>query len=162
GSDFDATLEAIQRAIETQDFVLDRRWMPWVRTRGERGEADKWKLKWRIWENQPGTLLFRKTKLGDRELLTVFLVGESPTEGIRKEAFSTSVRYARGLSTEAKSKLRVVSPIYSGSAYSLRLALQALCNDKQPIEPIEIISGSAIGVKPAFFTGLPCQIKYRT
>jgi hypothetical protein len=168
-SEFDGNLEAIQRAIENQGYVPDARWMPWPRTGREHDSENKWKIAYRLWERLPGTVLFRGNEPGTDRLLTVFLVGSTPTTGIDKQAFVNAAQYAAELATEdASAEIRVVGPAYSGSAHSIRSALQQL-RDKWrggPMRSMRIVSGSAVGIRPddlcKGFTDGPIRLSYQT
>jgi hypothetical protein len=89
---FDQYVEALQRAAEAADYVIDRRWLPWPgQHRGRAARAEPGRLP--PHHRQPGLLLFRRSKLGEaRQLLAVCLVGETPTDGIHKIAFWNSLR----------------------------------------------------------------------
>jgi hypothetical protein len=122
---FDQVVEAMQRALETEDFVIDRSWLPWRRPApGTVGGRPS-----RLQERHPGLLLFRRSPRpkpalgagivglaasplgqgpvlaafalipgsanGKVELLALLLVGETPTAGIHKVAFANAVRVLR-------------------------------------------------------------------
>ena len=143
GQWFDAMVDAIQRAVEQQEFaVLDRYWFPWrpsgqTKPAGENGDGPAGKGAGSpLFTHQPGVLLFRSTQgemaNGHKELVAVFLVGETPTAGIHKEAMTTSLGFIGdamdlGVADDAckDGHIRVLSPTFSGSDHSLRMALQA-------------------------------------
>src|SRR5438034_1170497 len=82
---FDVYLDAIQHAIVTNDYVLDRYTLPWECTReAEKDRADGSLV--RPHEDRPGVVMFRH--LSEQRLLVLFLVGETPTWGIHKKAFA--------------------------------------------------------------------------
>lgn len=131
---FDHSVEAIELASESVNYVHDRYWFPWqldvkeqfsdyasqtsaVRERRER-------LK------QPGVMLFRWN--GDRHenkpgLLYVFLVGDSPAAGMNGLQFTEAVDYVKeicslnpnGAGCGPDAPLRVMGPTFSGSLDSL-------------------------------------------
>jgi hypothetical protein len=151
--EFDQVVEALQRALEADDYVIDRAWIPW--RRAQSGQ----KVTSRLHERHPGLVLFRtdKPQEGDsrQRLLALLLVGESPTAGIHKIAFHNAVRLIHscpGFTVEGP-RIRVLGPYFSGSAVSLRLALrqtrksmELLARKKQLPEPwIKVVCGSASG-----------------
>lgn len=95
---FDRNLEAVQRAIEASGYVFDRYDFPW---QGKANGGDK------PVDRQPGVILFRSTSLNivtrcpsedpqeqmlekitmpSGRLLVLFVVGETPTNGVDKPA----------------------------------------------------------------------------
>lgn len=151
--EFDQVIEALQRALEADDYVIDRAWIPW--RRAQPGQ----KVSSRLHERHPGLVLFRTDtpQVGDsrQRLLALLLVGESPTAGIHKIAFRNAVRLIHscpGFRVE-KSRLRVLGPYFSGSAVSLRLALRQTREsmesrarkEKLPEPWIKVVCGSASG-----------------
>ncbi|HYK37848.1 hypothetical protein [Alloacidobacterium sp.] len=100
---FDRNVVAIERAAEANGFGFERYWFPWSGLQqtqlNERdiGLTDTLKQQLR---DQPGLLMFRKfTKPGAdissiySPRLLVFLVGETPTAGLNKIAFTKAARY---------------------------------------------------------------------
>src|SRR5262249_8895883 len=126
GDRFDFTVDAIQRAAETQEYVLDRFWFPWEKVRSKEAtptSAGKGRAELAArHKEQPGVLLFRNNKVGSwryKTLLVIFLVGETPTKGIHKVAFSACL----DLITRSKdfrkgpkpATIQVLGPYFSGS-----------------------------------------------
>ena len=146
GWEFDGQLSAIQRAIENDGYVPDRHWLPW-----RCGNGDEAKETADNHRQQPGLLLFR---FRDR-VLVLFLVGETPTTGIHKEAFLHALRFVDDWTarTDAKAQpFRVIGPSFSGSAFSLREAIwqwwDGSCqreHGEQTACDFEIVSGAASG-----------------
>ncbi len=99
--EFDWTVDAIQRAFETQEMTLRHYDLPWQF--GENKEPDEKKLS-KLLET-PGALLFSKSRkvpkdedrLESRKMALVFLVGESPIDGIRQKQFLMAVDACRRL-----------------------------------------------------------------
>jgi hypothetical protein len=128
---FDGALESIQRAFERAGFVPDRYSLPWRpvpdSSRGESPAAAELRA------SAPGVMLFRASSSGRDTLALVYFVGETPTRGIQARAFRVAVRDIDTLATRVSSgwkladgvrdTLRIVGPIFSGSARSLRNAL---------------------------------------
>ncbi len=159
GYAFDQVVEAVQRAVEADDYVIDRAWLPWRRAASGR-PADP-----RLHERHPGLVLFRDdnppTKASQRggrlqrRLLALLLVGETATAGINRFAFRNAVRVIHSCPghKEEGNRIRVLGPHFSGSAVSLGLALQEtrkimehMPRGEKPREPwIKVVCGSASG-----------------
>jgi hypothetical protein len=110
---FDRDVVALERAAESEGFGFERYWFPWsqILKPDETGYGTAYTLKERLKE-QPGILIFRKF---DKDIgppdsgastaaediysprLVVFLVGENPTAGLNKIAFTKAVRYIEEL-----------------------------------------------------------------
>jgi hypothetical protein len=142
---FDAYVESFRRAFGAAGFSPDRFWLPWVHedTSGDQGPTFR--------GNFPGIMLFRN---GAR-LAVLYLVGESPTAGIHTKAFDAAVAGVVRLSQPNRSftfdwgpgtprgVLRIAGPTFSGSAPSLRRALDRIWAGKQGLVGARVISGSA-------------------
>jgi hypothetical protein len=149
---FDQVLESLQRAVEQGGYVFDRAWLPWQRAAADKAAGPQRQQK------HPGLILFRSQTAeagGKRDLLALLLVGETPTAGIHKEAFHNATRiisYCPAPAKVAKNRLRIVGPFFSGSAPSLRTALEqarpvlAPPGAPAPEEPlIRVVCGGASG-----------------
>ena len=157
---FDELMDSIQRALETQKYVIDRAWLPWeldknnpIRTKimtdwrqlsavvfPFRGLKDEENASHR--EDNPGTLLFRSTK--DRALRIVFLVGENPTSGIDKRALTRAIELIGSYPPAHDcSTIRIVGPVYSGSRTSMQMVLH---DPRNQCLTFQVISGGATGV----------------
>src|SRR5262245_29844372 len=98
----------------------------------------------------PGVVLFR----GDKKLLLLFLVGETPTGGIHKVAFQNALWQIEELagwresSTKeaAEKELRIISPSFSGSADSLASLLKTWVHGYVTPPKVRIVSGSATSI----------------
>lgn len=148
GTNFDQSLDAIQRAYNKCGYLLDRVWLPW-----NRGAVKK-----RVYREVPGLLLFRKAK--SRRLAVVLLVGETPKTGIHKKAFLEAVRLAGALRFPAsKEPLPVLGPSFSGSALSLRLALLVV---PDPNQDFKIVTGSATAphLEETLAAGVPSRVDF--
>lgn len=152
---FDATQEAIRRAFETSGYVLDRFWIPDAKAIViDPARRDTLAARTRY----PGVLLFRPTDgLGTANLYLVYLVGETPTAGIHREAFRAALRERDSLvgpavQSDTTPSLRVVGPTFSGSAGSLhRLLDEWKGTHPADTRPIRVISGSATSLDVAAF-----------
>lgn len=144
---FDATQEAIRRAFETSGYVLDRFWIPDANS-VVIDPVTKDTVSART--QYPGVLVFRRTDSSETaSLYLVYLVGETPTAGIHRNAFRAALVERDslvGLHT-AYDTLRIVGPTFSGSAGSLRRLLDEW-TQAHPADtrPIRVISGSATSV----------------
>jgi len=187
---FDSYLDAIQRAAEAAGYIMDRFDLPWPDPNKE--DSQNFKLGQEIdlrWEqangaeasdfasitpntkqakflSEPGILLFRRVQnpVKDRRLLMVFVVGETPTWGVRKEALNNALDWIAWLSDlwneqkvpprfprradEGPLHIRIVGPSFSGSAQSIDLALADWLSSHptSPEPQIRIISGTATAI----------------
>jgi hypothetical protein len=100
---FDRNLDAVQRAIESAGFVLDRFDLPWRDQNGASKESEGFKTGDDERRQRPGVILFRSRTLetvrrcpGGRRvnpggrLLVLFVVGETPTTGVNKTALTNA------------------------------------------------------------------------
>jgi hypothetical protein len=128
GHGFDQRLDAVQKAVTSQKYVLDRFYLPWPQDNPE---------------TTPGVILFRRKPEKKNEswqipyeVLLVYLVGESPAFGIHKPAFDVAVdeilsirrRLAKAQSQKGPNldPIHVVGPSFSGSADSLAYTLDSV------------------------------------
>ncbi|HEY6352766.1 MAG TPA: hypothetical protein VI636_25505 [Candidatus Angelobacter sp.] len=127
---FDRSVEAIQLAAESLDYVIDRYWLPWD-SRPSIGPADSSEAG--VWveasrRNEPGLLIFRWDGAAGQEqpaTLYVFLVGDVATAGINGAQFDNAVRDVSdvcGSTGDPKcgQTIWVMGPTFSGSLSSLR------------------------------------------
>ncbi len=170
---FDRHVGAIQRAMEAADYVLDRFELPWLqKDEGkEKNPFDRMSIRMtavkdqvllstpktdlqslRLHQREPGVLLFRSTKEPGK-LFIIFLVGESPTAGIHKDAFKVALRQGETLCEAQQNKaichkqFKFLAPTFSGSADSLINAFKTWEQKRF----VSIISGSATGIERAQF-----------
>ena len=160
---FDRALDAIQRGMESAGYILDRFSLPW-----KRGTLMRWDASLPVLTDDgrvlsltskatssdlhrriPGMLLFRKPGSGQQQLVAVLLVGEMPTLGIQRAAFTAALNAIENfppnvvpcLSCGADKKIQILGPYFSGTTESLRSALSAW-NEKRDWV-IQLVSGSA-------------------
>ena len=134
---FDRSIEAINLATESANYVMDRYWLPW-RPAALAGSAET-SGQDTLTESQPGLLLFRwnGSAAEDGEhgssgatLLYVFLVSDTSTDGINGAQFSRAVDYIRQVCAGFQpcygktNAIRILGPTFSGSLYSLRRLVQ--------------------------------------
>jgi hypothetical protein len=158
---FDQVVEAMQRALDVDDLVIDRAWLPWQRERVPGKPAS------RLQDEHPGLILFRSTPrtdgAGRNNLFALLLVGETPTAGVAKTAFTNAVRLIRDCPAAVKeegNRLRVIAPYFSGSSVSLRLALEQARKEMESAEQgrartpeplVKVVCGSARGFDHSLF-----------
>jgi hypothetical protein len=151
--EFDLVLEAIQRAIGSAEYTLDRYWLPWERSQTappaiSPADPKTAQIATR-YLREPGVILFRDSI--ENRLLLLFLVGETPTGGIYGVAFQNALRQIEelphwvGSSTEEhaeEKELRILGPYFSGSADSLAMALNAWIHEQTQRPRTRVITGS--------------------
>jgi hypothetical protein len=155
---FDRHIDAIQRAEQRMDFVIDRYWLPWEKQRKRASQGGQPAPKdVDAEENNPGVMLFRN--FTDQKLSIVFLVPETPASGLHKNSLRKALLDTLVLRTATGSKgpVRILGPFFSGSALSLRLGLLSLLRDDRSLGAhglsvdrpwrVEIISGSATNLE---------------
>jgi len=170
---FDRYVESITWALDDGDldketYSFDSYWFPWRTDQKEetdpekRGSAEREREKR---SEMPGILLFRRSPQRpdkdrphpERDLLMVFLVGETPTGGINRIAFDRAWNYATKLRDtdlpicknargKGKTCIAILGPSFTGSLPSLKLLL----DDKQKAPGYEtfVISGAVTGEDP--------------
>jgi hypothetical protein len=158
---FDRFVEAIQEGGQDEGYEYDSSWLPWeteepsLALLSDQDEAEDRKENR---EDQPGVLLFRKsrpTNPGPRapyqEGLIIFVVGEEPTGGIHRKQFNNAVAWIAALEKDRNnhSPVAILGPTFSGSFPSLA---QLLANNQVSnghglngvaSNPLAIYSGSA-------------------
>jgi hypothetical protein len=153
---FDRYLDVIQLAIGEAGYTFDHYWLPWDRSRtaapvGLPADPKSPQMAMATrYLYDPGVILFR----GDKRVLLLFLVGETPTGGIHKVAFQNALWQIEELAgwRESKAKeaaekeLRIISPSFSGSADSLATLLKTWINGYETPPKVRIVSGSATSI----------------
>jgi hypothetical protein len=186
GHRFDALIDTIQRAVETQDYVLDRFYYPWPKSKKQRKTSPaarstrgagqekqvevmpanspvKLTIKVKdvedrphrpVHQRQPGLLLFRAPPPDEDQpggdscprLLQIFLVGETATAGIHKEALAASLEFIATLQEYKSTRtVQILGPYFSGSQASLKKGLQGWVKRTEAKRPpyFRVVSGSA-------------------
>jgi hypothetical protein len=143
GWNFDPSLDAVQRAAGVAGYALDRFYLPdWTPTSADEAAP----ASGRRHEVEPGLVLFRHVdeRTADTKILAVFIVAETPTSGIHEQAFLTAAGIVAAWHAEDGYALRVLGPTFSGSAPSLRRAIQTFL-DVAPRRPatVRVLSGTA-------------------
>ena len=164
---FDSFVESLESAAEASGYTPDRYALPW-REKGNRAgdEVPRWRQT--LYDTVPGMILFRDPQ--ERKLLLIFLVGETPTTGIHKEAmFSALEQMAQFYPwdpehaslpsefpavSEGADTLRVMGPAFSGSAASLSFVLDKWRESHSNIPNVrfQIISGTATAIDASWIS----------
>jgi hypothetical protein len=150
---FDRTLDALQRAVRVNDYLLDRYSLPWLDTLPPGRAAEPVRRGPR--ERHPGVLVFRRVHAPrgaglapDVRLLVVYLVAETPISGIQRTPLTLALGEARTIAEHAAGgslesvEISLLGPFFSGSAFSLRLTLLSWARTAGPTT-VRIVSGSA-------------------
>ncbi len=134
--EFDRMIEAIEQALQDEDFVFDHAVMPWdPKTHPESDDYEN-RLESGWYENAeqefPGAMRFRGVHKRAGHWKFVFVVSETPTQGINKHQFLNAIAEIPGTSKvepgankswrTGKSTdpvLRIMGPTFSGSFSSL-------------------------------------------
>ncbi len=158
---FDAFLDAMQRAIEIKGYVQDRSKLPWRKERSTSesaagAEKKSPKEEKEALEATPGIILFRSPEKAEGEkikLLALYLIGESPTSGIHKEAMKKALQEIHDFHNNPGQEFRILGPAFSGSATSLSLAIQDWLRKKPADYHAQFtLIGTATAVKPDTLT----------
>ncbi|MGO9838572.1 MAG: hypothetical protein ACLP1X_30690 [Polyangiaceae bacterium] len=160
---FDTTLQALRLGVEQAEatpasphYFRDREWLPWddptASTPSQRAEVAECR------KYLPGLVLFRAEDPARPRLLALLLVGETPTSGVHPAAMVNALFLSRVLGYGGRSSscrtdqgegcplcLKVVGPTFSGSAYSLRMALKSWMQSAHDDRPVRIVTGTATG-----------------
>ncbi len=128
------SVESLRRAAEGCGYSPDRHWFPWF---GDPEEESRKHFEPR--NAQPGSLLFRRMKDGETELLLVLLASETPTRGVHQPALRKALDYAKLLRRQPE-PLRIVGPSYSGTAVSLRQTIEETLSS---FPEVSIVTGTA-------------------
>jgi hypothetical protein len=171
--EFDATVDAIERAYEARGFTVRASRLPWRHAKAQPGAAEDLS---RSQREYPGVLVFRKSRTEKehkgserRKIALVCLVGESPISGIHKPALWRALEARKVLYQAIKeaqclkpsddwSKAKdavipIVAPYFTGSQASLVIVLQQWQEANGGCEEVSyrIINGSATAIRPELF-----------
>ena len=128
-SELDSDLDAVQIALNER-YQPTRFWLAWNDTDAlSKDDADRAAFCRSL---VPSVMLFRMRGAGatDRRYVVALLVGESPAWGLHRRAMARALDFAASASIAAHPEAttfesRIVGPIYSGTATSLRETLSA-------------------------------------
>ncbi len=177
---FDRNVEALQQAAQKQHYAFDRAILPW--DRNPHSDASDPKARQEAAAEQdaresfPGLLIYRdgfdpsgkamqvkgspaSNTAGcylHHKPLFVFIVGETPTGGVRKKQFRNTLQILREIrgpqaaapGVQNHSLLRILGPSFSGSLDSLASMLQEDANrpsQQAPFAAVFIYSGTVTG-----------------
>lgn len=149
GYSFETMLQAVRLGIERplaeEAFFRDRAWLPWSDRQGD-PKLDRQSEDCRL--SMPGIVLFRGKKEGAPNVLAVLVVGESATTGLRRATMHRALQIASEIAaaenSESRRTVRIVGPTFSGSAWSLALALRTWAS-QAPGVSFRVRSGTASG-----------------
>jgi hypothetical protein len=139
---FDRGVETIQSAAQASGYLFARAWMPWDISSHSESADFTVRLAQAEFRDQveslPGLMIFeRPSAVGSpKSTLFVFVVGETPTGGIRTEQFQNalnireSILAGGGPRLHEAAVLRIYGPEFSGSLVSLNAILNAQPHDK--------------------------------
>lgn len=165
GYNFDTTLQALRLGMEERKprdatigpgaaLYRDRSFLPWddrLTPAPKRPDSEACR------ETTPGIMLFRGSDSGGARIGALLLVGETPSSGVHVAAMihALEVAYAvngkgatctDGYPSDGSTCTRIVGPTFSGSAYSMRLAIDRWTKRPgQSPTSFRIVSGSATG-----------------
>ena len=163
---FDSFAESIESAAGAAGYTLDRFALPW---KVEGDSSQKNPPLWRqiLSDSVPGLILFRNlSNPKDQKLMLVFLVGETPTTGIHKQAMFSALEqmaqfypwdphhsdlppmFPEVTRSGLTDTFRILGPSFSGSAVSLRIALESWLASRGNSSNLrfQIISGTATAI----------------
>jgi hypothetical protein len=194
---FDRNLSSMERAVEADNYVLDRFDLPWLEElrerQGAKGAGEKTAgnendgQSPHSFEQDPGLVLFRNPEPvhspdggpPTAHALLLFLVGETPTSGIHKEAMLSALgqidefcssQGLAGVATTPQNVLthdgsacetiKILGPSFSGSAESLDFALHSWLKSHLKAR-FRIVSGTATAIRFTSDTSPDCYSHFQ-
>jgi hypothetical protein len=129
---FDRSVESMLWAAADAGYSFERYWLPW----NTEPLKDLFLLQDQECQRKdsetrhtlPGLLVFHETRHPDRSLF-LFLVGETPTSGVNKDAWTHALQYVRELEPKGNGgryPIDVVGPSFSGSLAPLGTDIKAM------------------------------------
>ena len=169
---FDSFLDSIQRASEFAGYVLDRFDLLWT-ARPESSRQEGVHRRIAKYAREPSILLFRNPE--GHKLLLIFLVGETPTNGIHKLAMASALEqigdffpwgpghgklpksFPQPAPSGSATVINIMGPSFSGSSPSLEFALRTWLSkvtkySGAPCIHFRIVSGTATAIQPKEFS----------
>lgn len=134
---FDREIEMIESSAQASGFLFARAWMPWdISTHPESRDFTVRRAQDQFndaVESLPGLMIFQRSANGDpqrKPILFVFVVGETPTGGLRIAQFENALAIRDSMLANADPQkmdttLRILGPTFSGSLLSLAAILKA-------------------------------------
>lgn len=147
GEGFDATVSAVGAALAAVGYASGEYSLPWLdRARPGRDKSAAAGSDAPSSRCIPGILVFRRgSDVGDQrsDVVLVLLVGETPAWGVHVNALGQALTFAAKSGAPAE-RVRILGPSFSGSAASLRAALDEWAAAQGEHAPaFEIITGGA-------------------
>src|SRR5208337_3554267 len=162
-------MEVIQEALQDEHYLFVRALMPWDPKSHRESDDHTERIESQWYEDgkadEPGLMVFRGGKEASEKVLFVFVVGESPTDGIRQKQFRNAIKQMQTMIQQSgdptfqldrehwhlepdEPGLRILGPSSSGSLASLAELLNCGGDPKeeklQPCYPlVSIHSGTA-------------------
>ncbi|NWJ40278.1 MAG: hypothetical protein HXX12_04820 [Geothrix sp.] len=134
---FDLRLNAVQRAFKADDFLPRAFYLPWESKGREEGGAG---ISSEFAESGPGLIWFARGG-ATPAYHALFIVGESQSLGLNREAFRQALQLASLVpAPKGERRLSILGPQFSGSLSSLGAALEA--HFKDPAAPDIRIQGT--------------------
>ena len=151
--EFDRTVQVLLQAAADNGYLSSYYWLPWSASdgsEGSEGPSGKEPGHASAREHEPGLMILKHNAdpEGDVSLsssyykvMYVFLVAETPTEGINGLELQNALFYERQIQKIAghgeenfsePSNATIIGPEYSGSAASLRTAIENTCSATEP------------------------------
>ena len=122
---FDLRLNAVQRAFKAYDFLPRAFYLPWeAKSRDEAGSGVSSDFP----DASPGLVWFQRDGKAPASH-ALFIVGESQSLGLNRDALRQAFRLAGGLPLPAPRVIGILGPQFSGSLTSLGAALEAHLKD---------------------------------
>jgi hypothetical protein len=159
---FDRQIDAIQEAVQQDDYLFARSYMPWDATEHSEDTDFRTRLAQEDYrsdrESYPGLMIFREANgpsdFSSRHFLFVFVVGETPTGGIDKSQYQSALEAIRAICgkdgcktsrpSASKPSLFILGPTFSGSLYSLAILLRDGVKEiKEEFSDVFINTGTA-------------------
>jgi hypothetical protein len=136
---FDREIDALQQGAQDNGWIFSEAAMPWDNKDHPESSDPDVRKRAEIYQQrdqeQPGILIFRHAPNFDGSInsgrLLVFVVGETPTGGVRKEQFRNALdivrqlfRDANGTQERPSGSYFILGPTFSGSLNSLSALLE--------------------------------------
>lgn len=139
GREFDTFYLAVQQAMASEGFLLDRSCPTWGGTgeeepAGDAAGADPGAGTGPLHRRQPSALIFRRTAAGDRpaEVYALLLVGELLSTGVEADGMARALElvepgqpFAAVTAGGERGPVQILGPVFSGSVDSLAVALES-------------------------------------
>ena len=177
---FDRDVDALVQAAGDNGYVPSYYWLPWNRHAGQSGADEATgtqRLEDSKREQQPGIIIFKYvpdlkeakdpySKSSYSNVIYVFLIGQTPTLGIDGEQLKKAFRYERELAENARTsgeplvsfsmkkgnRLDMIGPNSSGSAASMREAIELGRNDIDKTLKVEVAGTTSTDLASVLMT----------